>query len=89
MSASWDDVFIDSSSAHVALIEVVGPNRISVMILGDETWGDMGYDVWIENGVIVKEGFGERRVGRLNGTMLAIASDSLPVPLSDFRQLTQ
>lgn len=59
MIASPTDPFIDGSKAHVAQIEVEHPNRIAVMILGDETWGDMGYDLWIENGVIVNEGFGD------------------------------
>jgi len=29
------------------------------MILGDDTWGDMGYDIWIERGVIKNEGFSD------------------------------
>jgi hypothetical protein len=59
LTEPWEDVVIDASKAHVALIEVEGPKRIAVMILGDDTWGDMGYDLWLEDGEIVKEGFGD------------------------------
>ncbi len=53
------DVFIDKTKARIAQIEVERTERIAVMVLGDETWGDLGYDLWIENGQIVKEGFGD------------------------------
>ncbi len=53
------DVFIDTSKARIAQIEVERPGRIAVMVLGDDTWGDMGYDLWIENGEIVNEGFSD------------------------------
>ena len=59
MCERWEDVFVDPSKYHVALIEVESDYRIAVMILGDDTWGDMGYDIWIEDGAITKEGFGD------------------------------
>ena len=54
---SSTDVYIDVSKAHISMIEVESENRIGVIILGDETWGDIGYDLAIEDGVIVNEGF--------------------------------
>jgi hypothetical protein len=59
MCKGWDDVFVDPTKWHLAFIEVESPNRIAAMILGDDTWGDMGYDIWLENGVIKNEGFGD------------------------------
>lgn len=59
LAEPWEDVHIDATKAHVAQIEVETPSTIAVMILGDESWGDMGYDVWIENGSIIKDGFGD------------------------------
>lgn len=59
MAVAHADVHVDPQKAHVASVDVESPNRIVVMVLGDETWGDIGYDLWIEDGVIVKEGFGD------------------------------
>lgn len=59
MVSSWTDVQINASAAHIASIEVERADRIVVMILGDDTWGDVGYDLWIENGSITKEGFAD------------------------------
>ena len=59
LTESWNDVVLDASKAHVAMIEVEGPRNIAVMILGDQSWGDVGYDLWIEDGTIVKDGFGD------------------------------
>ena len=59
MCEGWDDVFADPSKYHIAQIEVESQDCIAVMILGDDTWGDMGYDIWIENGVIKNEGFSD------------------------------
>ncbi|WP_411992252.1 hypothetical protein [Agarivorans sp. DSG3-1] len=59
MCENWTDSFIDPSKVHIASIEVESIDRIAVMILGDDTWGDMGYDIWFKNGVIVNEGFGD------------------------------
>ena len=46
-------------ATHVAIIEVDEPEKIEVMILGNEDWGDMGYDLTIENGQITMDGFGD------------------------------
>lgn len=59
MAKSWEDEFIDISKAHVASVEIEAPNRIAVMVLGDDTWGDLGYDLWIEDGKIINEGFAD------------------------------
>ena len=59
MAAGFDDVYVNADAAHVASIEIEQPNRIVVMILGAESWGDMGYDLWIENGEIVNQGFAD------------------------------
>ena len=59
MVEGWEDVFIDTSKAHIASVEVESSNKITVMILGDETWGDLGYDLWLEDGKIVNEGFAD------------------------------
>ena len=55
MFSSCTDVHVNESAARIASIEVERPERIVVMILGDDTWGDMGYDLWIENGTITRE----------------------------------
>lgn len=59
MCKGWGHVFIDPTKWHLALIDVESLDRVSAMILGDDTWGDMGYDIWLENGVIKNEGFGD------------------------------
>jgi len=51
--------FMDATKAYLALVTVESINKISILILGDESWGDMGYDIWIEGGVIMNEGFGD------------------------------
>lgn len=51
----WDKN-INLSAAHIAHIEIENNDSISVMILGDSSWGDMGYDLWFKSGDIVNEG---------------------------------
>ena len=53
------DEHINISSSHVAQVSIEDPGYISVMVLGDDTWGDMGYDLWIKDGVIINEGAGD------------------------------
>ena len=53
------EIKINKSAAHIAQIEIEKPGSISVMVLGDDTWGDMGYDLWFKDGVIVNEGAGD------------------------------
>ena len=58
MFAGWGEE-INLSAAHIAQIEIEKINCISVMILGDSTWGDMGYDLWFKDGEIINEGAGD------------------------------
>jgi len=47
------------NAAKVAAITIENKNKISVLYLGDDTWGDMGGDFIIENGNIVNEGWAD------------------------------
>lgn len=58
MFGDWE-VNINKSAAHIALIEIEKSGSILVMVLGDDTWGDMGYDICFKDGVIVNEGAGD------------------------------
>ena len=46
-------------SAIIGGITIQNQNKISVLFVGDENWGDMGGDFVIENGVIVDETWGD------------------------------
>jgi len=50
----WDEM--NRSSARLACIEISNTNEFSVSYLGDESWGDLGYDIWFKNGEIINEG---------------------------------
>jgi len=47
---------MNRSSAHLACISISNVNEFSASYLGDETWGDLGYDLWFKDGKIINEG---------------------------------
>ena len=55
MFEGWDNP-VNTSVAYIAQVEIEAPGKIAIMVLGDETWGDMGYDLWVKDGCIVDEG---------------------------------
>ena len=46
-------------ATHVSMIEIENAEKIQVTILGNDDWGDMGYDLTIEKGEITMDGFGD------------------------------
>lgn len=58
LKEAWGDE-INTKSAHISDISIENDIECSATILGDETWGDLGYDIWLRKGVIVNEGFGD------------------------------
>jgi hypothetical protein len=58
LKETWGDE-LNAKSAHISMISIENNYEFSASILGDETWGDLGYDMWFKNGVIVNEGFGD------------------------------
>jgi hypothetical protein len=50
---------MNRGSAHLACIGVSGADEFSVSYLGDDSWGDLGYDLWFKDGKIIKEGAGD------------------------------
>jgi hypothetical protein len=61
MAKGWEEegISINKSAAHIALIGIENERSFSASILGDDSWGDIGYDIWFENGKITNEGFGD------------------------------
>ena len=57
--SAQDGVTINTSCTRIATIAVENEQKFSASILGDETWGDLGYDVWFENGVVVADGMAD------------------------------
>lgn len=55
MAAAWTEEGVDASRARIASIAVEAPGRILVTVLGDETWGDLGYDLRIDHAEIIDE----------------------------------
>jgi|GEM_PF-6599603 len=58
MFEGWD-VEINKSAAHIAQVVIEKPGNIYVMVIGDDSWGDMGYDLWFIDGVIINEVAGD------------------------------
>ncbi|MGB2738922.1 MAG: hypothetical protein WBC60_00025 [Cognaticolwellia sp.] len=54
-----DGSIVNFNNARVSLITVENEFEFSASILGDESWGDMGYDIWYRGGEIINEGFGD------------------------------
>ena len=54
-----DDSIVSFNNARVSLITVENEFEFSASILGDESWGDMGYDIWYRGEEIINEGFGD------------------------------
>lgn len=61
MAKEWKEegITINKSAAHIALISIENEKLFSASILGDDSWGDIGYDIWFENGKVLNEGFAD------------------------------